>query len=125
MLLVAQRLDGIEVGRLPRGIDAEISPTAAEAAKAKIDQSTDMVAGNEGNATGTIAVMRAPSRSPITPPTAVSMMASSVNCRRMSRCGSHGFAHSDFARAFGHRNQHDVHPLPRRPRSSPHSKPQT
>src|ERR1700674_969826 len=61
------------------------SPTAAEATKANIDQYNDMVAGSDGNTAGTIVVMSAPSKSPITPPTAVSMTASSVNCTRMSR----------------------------------------
>src|SRR5271169_2185793 len=61
------------------------NPTPAAEPKPNVTQNIDMRAGSDGQIAGITQTTIAPVRMPITPPTAVSMIASSVNCNRMSR----------------------------------------
>ena len=110
MLFVAKRLDGIEIGGFPRRINAEEQALGRRGQKAEAGPEHRHGRGQRIPDCRIAKVMIAPSSTPRTPPIAVSVMASSVNCSRMSRfAGANRFAHADLAGALGNRNQHDVH----------------
>src|SRR5260370_2216873 len=110
MLLVAQRLNRIEVGRLPRRIDAEdkshrgrgdegeYRPVQRHGGrkrwKHRWDDRSDERAQQEPDHSADGGKHDSLKRE---------------LHEDVALAGAHGFAHSDFARALGHRNQHDVH----------------
>src|ERR1700674_5955545 len=110
MLLVAQRLNRIQVGRFPRGIDAEdkshrsggdegeYRPVQRHGGrkrwKHRWDDRSDERAQQEPDHSADGGQHDSFKRE---------------LHEDVALAGAHGFAHSDFARALGHRNQNDVH----------------
>jgi len=80
---------------------------AQELRKATITHSGETIVGSRRLMPN---AMPLPASTPITPPTAQRVIASSVNCVRIVFLGrADGLAHADLARTFGHAYQHDVH----------------
>src|ERR1700747_1410302 len=62
-----------------------INPTPAAALKPNAVQNIDILAGSDGQAVGITHTIIDPSHTPITPPTEDKLIASRVNCQKISR----------------------------------------